>query len=137
LLIDARLPEDLEKIDAFARSISGQVREADDSTRLKLHLSAIMVNNFTNHLFVMAEEFCRKEGVEFSLLLPLIRETADRLSLHAPVDVQTGPAIRGDRGTIAKHLALLSGYPDLEEAYRWFTARIMRHYGGPENPPPF
>jgi len=137
LLIDAHLPEDLHPIRTLARSISEQVSEADDRTRLQLHLSAIIVNNFSNYLFVMAEERCRKEGVDFSLLLPLIRETADRLSRYAPGDVQTGPAIRGDLGTITRHLALLSEYPDLAEMYRWFTTRIMRHYGGPEIHPPF
>jgi len=80
LLVDANLPADRQRIADIARSISGQVEEADNETRLKLHLAAVLVNNFTNHLYALAAGYCRKEGIDFSMLLPLIRETAGRIS---------------------------------------------------------
>jgi len=105
-------------------SISGQVRDADNETRLKLHLAAVLVNNFTNHLYVLADEYCRAEGVDFSMLLPLIRETAGRLSRIPPGDAQTGPAIRGDAATIERHLSMIDNYKAIKEVYTLFTRQI-------------
>jgi predicted short-subunit dehydrogenase-like oxidoreductase (DUF2520 family) len=124
LLIDANQESDRQQITDLARSISPQVSAADNSTRLKLHLAAVLVNNFTNHLYVLAEEYCRREGADFSLLLPLIRETAERLSRVAPGDVQTGPAIRGDEATLARHLELIDNYKDIKEVYTLMTQQI-------------
>jgi predicted short-subunit dehydrogenase-like oxidoreductase (DUF2520 family) len=125
LFIDANLPADLERIAGIARSISGQVRAADNDTRLKLHLAAVLVNNFTNHLYVLAEEYCRKEGADFTTLLPLIRETAGRLSRISPRDAQTGPAVRGDGATIRRHLELIGNYKDIKEVYTLLTRQIQ------------
>lgn len=125
LLVDANLPADLDRILDVARSISGQVQVADNDTRLKLHLAAVLVNNFTNHLYVLAEEYCRKEGADFNMLLPLIRETALRLSGIPPRDAQTGPAIRGDEATIGRHLELIGNYKDIKEVYTLITRQIQ------------
>ena len=80
LLIDARQPEDLPVIEVFARTLTRQVVHAGDDTRLKLHLAATLVNNFTNYLYTLANRFCQQEGLDFSLLLPLISETAERIT---------------------------------------------------------
>ncbi|HVW59943.1 MAG TPA: DUF2520 domain-containing protein [Puia sp.] len=124
LLTDANQETDRQRITDLARSISRQVSAADNSMRLKLHLAAVLVNNFTNHLYVLADQYCRKEGAGFSLLLPLIRETAGRLSRVAPGDVQTGPAVRGDEATIARHLELIDNYKDIKEVYTLMTRQI-------------
>lgn len=139
LLITASRPDDLSVIGDFARTISPQVQVADDPTRLKLHVAATSVNNFTNWLYTQAELFCGQEKLDFSLLYPLIRETSQRLLRHSPRDVQTGPAIRGDQGTIRRHLEVLNNYKDLRELYQLFSLQIERFYrgddgtGGPVN----
>ncbi len=124
LLVDARHPADLQRIMDFARTISVQVEAADDATRLKLHLAGVIVNNFSNHLYALAAAFCQREGIRFDLLLPLISETAGRLSLIDPREAQTGPAVRGDDATIKKHLKLLDNYKDINELYQLFTVQI-------------
>jgi len=124
LLIDANQEADRQRIADLARSISKQVAAADNITRLKLHLAAVLVNNFTNHLYVLASAYCRAEGADFSLLLPLIRETAERLSRIAPGEAQTGPAIRGDEATIERHLNIIDNYKDIKEVYTLMTRQI-------------
>ena len=128
LLIDADDPADMPVIEAFAQTLSRQVQRADDKLRLKLHVAAVVINNFGNYLYTLAADFCRQEGVAFNLLSPLIRETAGRLENYAPADVQTGPAIRGDAGTMARHLEILSNYKDLSELYRIFSIQIEAYY---------
>jgi predicted short-subunit dehydrogenase-like oxidoreductase (DUF2520 family) len=134
LLIDADHAEDLAVIEGFARTIARQVERADDATRLKLHVAAILANNFTNYLYTLASDFCRQEQIDFQLLLPLIRETAERLERYPPREVQTGPAIRGDRETVERHLEVLANYGRIRELYKLLTISIEDYYGGAENP---
>lgn len=131
-LVDANQPEDLPVIEGFARTLSQQVERADDTTRLKLHLAAILVNNFTNYLYTQAAEFCRREQLDFTLLLPLIRETAERLQRFPPKDMQTGPAIRGDGATQKRHLELLNNYQNIKELYNLFSIQIEAFYRAAE-----
>jgi len=134
LLIDANRAEDLALIENLARTIARQVERADDNTRLKLHMAATLVNNFTNYLYTLAADYCAKENIHFSLLLPLIRETAQRLDSYAPKDVQTGPAIRGDEVTIARHQNILDNYQDIKDLYGLFTNKIEQLYHPQEFP---
>ncbi len=128
LLIDAGDPADLSLLETFAGSIARQVQRADDSQRLKLHTAAVVVNNFSNYLYTLAADFCRQEGVDFSLLLPLILETAQRLERYPPQEAQTGPAIRGDAGTMDRHLDILKNYDNIKELYGVFSAQIEAYY---------
>jgi predicted short-subunit dehydrogenase-like oxidoreductase (DUF2520 family) len=134
LLIDAVQPEDLPVIRAFAETLTSEVVQADDDVRLKLHVAAVLVNNFTNHLYALAADFCRQEDIDFSLLLPLIRETAQRVESHRPQDVQTGPALRGDEVTLQKHTKMIANYPDINKLYSLFTTLIEEYYRTGQNP---
>ncbi len=136
LLVDAHRAEDLLVVTAFAATLSPLVQQADDSTRLKLHLAAVMVNNFSNFLYTLADDFCTKEGIDFSLLLPLIHETAERVKRFPPRDMQTGPAVRGDGITSDRHLKLLSNYQISSDLYKLFTIKIEEFYRIKEIPAP-
>lgn len=128
LVIDSDRSEDLPAIAAFANTLSGMVETASAEARLKLHLAATLVNNFTNYLYTLAAEFCDREKIDFDLLLPLIRETARRLEWHRPEAMQTGPAVRGDRQTIDTHVKLLHNYQDIRQLYELFSIQIEEHY---------
>lgn len=125
LLIDGNTEETTTLIEDFAKTISNQVGKANDEQRLKLHVAAVVVSNFTNHLYALAEDFCKKEGVDFGLLAPLIMETAERVQKSSPADVQTGPAVRNDTFTIEKHLRVLNNHPSLKYMYIKLTDSIM------------
>ena len=124
LLVDGNTADDLCLIEDFAGTISKQVQKADDAYRLKIHVAAVLVNNFTNHLYSLAAEYCEQEQVSFDLLKPLIEETTDRLKDHDPRLVQTGPAVRNDQPTIERHLQMLAAYPALKKVYELMTESI-------------
>lgn len=125
LLIDAGQADDLAVLQTFAESIATQVQAAGDEERLKLHVAAVIVSNFTNHLYALAEQYCKQEQADFSLLHPLISEVAGRLRYMTPQEAQTGPAIRKDTSTIQKHLELLEGHGSVKDLYAWFTKNIQ------------
>ncbi|MBK7560646.1 MAG: DUF2520 domain-containing protein [Chitinophagaceae bacterium] len=114
-------------LEQLALSISpGKVVEAGDDARLKLHVAAVVVSNFVNHLYSLAEDYCRKEGLDFKQLLPLIEETASRIKNISPQQAQTGPAIRHDSETIHKHLEILKTHPQLKNLYVLLTESIQQ-----------
>ena len=112
-------------LSSLAQSISPeQVTEAGDEARLKMHVAAVIVSNFTNHLYKLANDYCKKEGIDFNQLLPLINETTHRLQEVEPAKAQTGPAVRHDKETIQKHLHLLSRHPQLQKIYQLLSESI-------------
>lgn len=125
-LVDGNSADDLALVQDFAASLSGKVLVAGDELRLRMHVAAVFVSNFVNHLYMLAEDFCKKEHIDFSLLLPLITETANRLQSLSPKQSQTGPAIRNDCVTIDKHLEVLNNYPELKRMYELLTESISK-----------
>ncbi len=125
LCIDANDNTTLTQLKDFAGSITDSVTECTDEERLKLHVGAVVVSNFTNHLYAQAQDFCEKEGVEFNKLQPLIEETAQRMQFVSPKDLQTGPAVRNDVFTLDRHLKALVNHPKLKYLYIKLTDSIM------------
>ncbi len=124
LIIDASDENTLKELELLAKSISNTVIYGNDEMRVKLHLAAVFCNNFVNHLYVLMENYCKKEGLDFQLLIPLIRETALSIENLSPLHAQTGPAVRNDNATIEKHLELLKNHPQLKKIYKIFTDSI-------------
>ena len=117
-----------QKIKSFAQLISQSVQEVRDEERFKLHLGAVMANNFSNYLFSIVENYCVAEKLDFDLLKPLIMETATRINDISPRLVQTGPAVRKDFDTIQKHLDLLQPYTELSQLYKFLSDKIGEHF---------
>jgi predicted short-subunit dehydrogenase-like oxidoreductase (DUF2520 family) len=124
-MIDGNTPEALNDILSFAKTLTSLVHPTSDDERSRLHVAAVAVNNFTNHLYMLAEDYCKKENLDFSLLHPLIIETANRVKHESPKNMQTGPALRNDTVTLDKHLRLLANHPKLKYLYLKFTDSIM------------
>ena len=91
LLIDANNPWNKMKLKGFAQSFADSVAEADDEQRRKLHLAAVITNNFSNYIFSLTEKYCEEEGVDFKLMIPLLAETVSRMQRHGrtPPDLQS------------------------------------------------
>lgn len=126
LLVDGNTIEDKTFIMDFAATLSSKVAYANDEERLKLHITAVWVNNFPNYLYTIAHDLCRHFGVDFSMLLPLMEHTVGRLHFGAPADFQTGPAIRGDVETMEKHLEIMKDFPDYKQLYVVLSEAIAK-----------
>lgn len=124
LLLEAANDEVMRRLKSVAQSISPDIQEVNSHQRLQLHLAAVLCNNFTNHLIARAKNYCEKEGLDFTLLQPIIKETFDRLEKFAPEAVQTGPAVRNDESTMSRHRALLENEDYLKLIYQVMSDSI-------------
>lgn len=124
-----------DKVTAFIEGTSDSIRElASDLTpnvvslssegRRRLHLAAVFANNFSNHMFAVSQRLLEKEGVPFSVMLPLIREGVRKLDTMNPSEAQTGPAVRGDRKVVDEHLSLLADEPRWARLYELISKDI-------------
>ena len=126
--LEAKNPDDLALLKTMAGEISGKAYEISSAQRKKLHLSAVFVCNFVNHLYTIGESICEENKIPFEILQPLIQETANKVRTSSPSEVQTGPAIRYDESTIQAHLELLKDR-DNKEIYQTLTKAIQNFHG--------
>lgn len=128
LVWEGNTPEARNLLQSVAGSISDIQYELDSEKRKWLHLTAVLGNNFTNHLFSICEQLCNAQQVPFNILYPIIAQTADRILTQSPVALQTGPARRNDAGTMQKQLAMLAENPYWQDVYRALSASIENMY---------
>ncbi len=116
------------KLIRLAKKLSQTALIVSDSERKKLHLSAVFINNFTNHLLTLVYDYTSREKLDFDLLKPLLQETIKKAIQHRPKNAQTGPAKRGDQASIEQHKKLMRKYPALESVYDNMTKSIFDFY---------
>ncbi|HMV13735.1 MAG TPA: DUF2520 domain-containing protein [Chitinophagales bacterium] len=114
---------------SLAKLLSDKVYEYTDEQRKHLHIAAVFVNNFSNHLFAIAQNYCEKHQLDYQLLMPLIHETITKIDSILPKDAQTGPARRNDVEIIDKHLTMLKEEDSqLFQIYQLLTNSILKMY---------
>ncbi|QDW21913.1 Rossmann-like and DUF2520 domain-containing protein [Flavobacterium sp. KBS0721] len=124
LCLEAENTFDFRVLETVAKSISNAVFAINSDQRKALHVAAVFVNNFTNHLYHIGKEICGEHQVPFEILRPLIQETAEKINTLDPVDAQTGPAKRNDNNTIAAHLDYLTN-ENQKNIYKLITQSIQ------------
>lgn len=123
LCLEAKNEEDYKTLELLAKAISNKVYNISSEQRKSLHLAAVFVSNFVNHMYFIGSEICKENKVPFEVLQPLIQEVADKITTLSPKEAQTGPALRNDTKTIEKHIEFLkdSNYQDI---YKLLTQSI-------------
>lgn len=106
LVIEANNPSSKKKLLRLANALSKKVYVLNSHQRRVLHLGAVWVNNFPNHLYYLSKMLLKKHKMPFELFGPLMLSTTDS-AMKDPYLAQTGPAKRNDRQTMAAHLKLL------------------------------
>jgi len=124
--LESQNSTDFQLIKKVASAISTTVFAMNSSQRKALHLAAVFVNNFTNHLYSLADAICEEHHLPFEILKPLIRETTEKIMLLRPDEAQTGPASRGDSETILSHLELITK-ENQRKIYELLTQSILNN----------
>ncbi|PHR47360.1 MAG: NADP oxidoreductase [Fluviicola sp.] len=125
LLIESGNEEFANSLRNCANELSETVRFTSSAERFQIHIAAVMVNNFTNHLYHLADLHMKNHHLPFAILKPLILETAEKVQDVTPSMAQTGPAKRKDSKIIEKHLSELDS--QTKEIYQMLSKSIINH----------
>lgn len=127
IFLEANGPEALTTLNALAASISRSVYNLSTEERKYLHLAAVFACNFVNHCYDMAATVLEQHGLPFSVMLPLIDETARKVHELHPRQAQTGPAVRYDENVIRMQSELLAEKPELQRIYLQLSENIHQY----------
>lgn len=125
ICLEAEQNNDVVILEKLATLLKGKIYHLNSDQRKRIHVAAVFVNNFTNHMYAMAQNICNQYKVPFSILYPLISETSQKIKNLNPIEAQTGPAIRNDELTIKNHLNLLNQHQ--QELYLKITQSIQEY----------
>ena len=124
--IEGSTPAEADALQTLALQLSPHVVIANSAQRSHLHLAAVFCCNFVNHLYHISYRLLEDQQLAGNALLPLIIETAEKLSTLHPKAAQTGPAVRHDHATMQTHLDRLSP-PELQALYQTLSNQIMQY----------
>ncbi len=115
----------------IAKKVSSSVGTMTSEQRTQMHVAGVMTNNFVYYVLKQVIEFTQKSDLPLEVLQPLLQQTL-RNALDANVDLQTGPAKRGDIGTMQQHIVQLQTQPELKKLYSELSKMIYTRYHGKE-----
>jgi predicted short-subunit dehydrogenase-like oxidoreductase (DUF2520 family) len=128
LFIIGNTPDNSAVLKSFSDKLSKSVSETDSDKKAILHLAAVFANNFSNHMFSIADELLKKNDLSFELLFPLIEETALKALKMKPRKAQTGPAIRNNIEVLKKQTEMLATEPEWQKIYTFVSESIQKYY---------
>ena len=110
----------------LARELSPTCYEVSEAQRAKMHVAAVFACNFSNAMYQIAYKLLKENGLPFEILLPVLRQTVEKVSQMTPAEAQTGPAVRGDVNVMRAQISTLSD-DRLKELYRLVSELIMEY----------
>lgn len=96
-------PVAAEVVDA----LDGRAVAVADEDRTTYHATAAVAANHLVALLGQVERLARRVGVPLEAYLDLARGALDNVAEVGPAAALTGPVARGDRATVARHLAAI------------------------------
>jgi predicted short-subunit dehydrogenase-like oxidoreductase (DUF2520 family) len=126
IFIEGSDAETLNVARKIGETLSSHIHELSSAERRYLHLAAVFACNFANHCYALSAEILEAHGLPFEVMLPLIKETADKVETVHPREAQTGPAARRDENVMNAQKALLADAPQMQQIYDLMSKSIQR-----------
>ena len=115
---------------AMADAVLGHPFDLAGVDRALYHAAAVLAANYPVMLVAEASELARQAGLDEETarrgMATLLGGAVANLRNTSPDEALTGPAARGDLGTIARHLEALNNDPQLQKIYRLLAERVRR-----------
>ena len=124
ICLEANNTKTYKTLELLAKLISNNVKKINSEQRINIHIAAVFACNFTNHFYSIADDILKSNKLSLDIIKPLIAETAEKIKINHPSKMQTGPAIRGDKKTMDKHLKMLAN-KDHKKLYQLISKSII------------
>jgi predicted short-subunit dehydrogenase-like oxidoreductase (DUF2520 family) len=118
------------QLTALATDLRGHPFALAGVDRARYHAAAVFAANYPVMLLAEAAGLAVEAGLDEDTarngLTRLLAGAVANLQHTSPAEALTGPAARGDLGTIERHLEALAGDPELQRLYRALADRAMK-----------
>ncbi|MGA8541144.1 MAG: Rossmann-like and DUF2520 domain-containing protein [Terriglobales bacterium] len=115
----------------IVRALGGKSFVLPASRKAAYHAWATLTSPLLLAFLVTLEEAARAAGLTREdarrKSLPIIRQTLENYSRLGPAQSFSGPLVRGDAETVAKHLAALKKHPGAREVYVALARAALRN----------
>ena len=124
--------EGLQPIRRILKQTGNRFFSISSEVKSLYHLSACILSNYLVSLMDAGLAALEKSGIDpdegFQAMRPLIDGTLSNIARMGTAKALTGPIIRGDAGTILRHLKALqrSGLEDIEALYRQMGLHTLK-----------
>jgi len=126
IILEAGNEKSMNEVTSLAKLFSSKIVSLEYSERLQLHLAAVLVNNFTNALYVEAFKLLPNINEQnHNLLFPLMEQSVKKLKRVHPLNAQTGPAKRKDLEVMSKHIKIIGNNIALKNIYQLMSQLIL------------
>ena len=126
-LIESAEEKKLSILKEITTLLGAKFYAISSAERTKIHTAAVFVNNFTNHLYTLAEDFCEDHKLPFEVLHGIMQQGPNKAIELGAKKAQTGPAIRGDHKTVQDHLESIR-QPEIKELYEHLSTSIRKRH---------
>ncbi|MCU0337744.1 MAG: DUF2520 domain-containing protein [Sediminibacterium sp.] len=117
-----------EPLHDLAGVLRGEVVELNVDQRKKLHVTAVMLANFSQYLGGRVIEFAEKNQLPTHLLYPIMRNVLHQVMEGQGLEHLTGPARRNDKHVMQQQMDLLGNETDLKILYKVFSEQIVASF---------
>lgn len=111
----------------LVRDLGGDPTDVPDPARALYHAGLAVASNAAGAVAVVARQLLLAARIEdpARFLAPLLHRSVDNVLADGAAAL-TGPVVRGDLGTVARHLDVLDrDVPELADAYRQLTSVLL------------
>jgi predicted short-subunit dehydrogenase-like oxidoreductase (DUF2520 family) len=107
IAVTARADDGFALGERLARDVGGRPFRLADEDKPLYHAAAVFASNYLVAVLSIAEELFGRVGLDRELFLPLARASLANAAATGAALALTGPAIRGDAGTVERNLRAL------------------------------
>lgn len=127
--IEANTLEDNRAVKTVAKLFSNQVVEMTSKERKSLHIAGVGLNNFTHYLLSITKQYCEENNLKPEYLTNLLMQTVNNsFYVDGALNMQTGPARRGDVAIVKEHIDQLDNSPKYQKIYKTFSQLILDEF---------
>jgi predicted short-subunit dehydrogenase-like oxidoreductase (DUF2520 family) len=123
VFLEANNANDLKMLKKIAIALTSQAFELDSAKRKQVQLATVFAGDFANYMYLTAAKLLEEQGLSYKLLLPLIRETAEKLDACTPLSVQVD-TVSQHENCKPEYQPAIPDNPVMQEIYRLISRYI-------------
>lgn len=125
--VEANTEENKAQIILFSNLVGiSQIFECNSHKRLQMHTAAVFANNFTTYIMLRLREYCDVHNIPIDIYKPMLKQAIGSFFQNNPNNL-TGPASRGDKLTLRRHIDILESEVEMKNIYEFLSNSILSY----------